>query len=94
MYSGYFLDLGYAIINSYPNSFESSDNAHPDHEPKTDKCIKGFDGFTATVLNNSSGYAITKVDADKYTFTLGGTPTVTENAGGMTVTAGPVTQQA
>ena len=48
-------------------------------------------GVSYTVFESASGYAITKVDADKYTFTLGGTPTVTENAGGMTVTAGPVT---
>ena len=48
-------------------------------------------GVAYTVFESASGYAITKVDADKYTFTLGGTPTVTENAGGMTVTAGPVT---
>ena len=48
-------------------------------------------GVAYTVFESASGYAITKVDADKYTFTLGGTPTVTEKAGGMTVTAGPVT---
>ena len=48
-------------------------------------------GIAYTVFESASGYAITKVDADKYTFTLGGTPTVTENAGGMTVTARPVT---
>ena len=44
-----------------------------------------------TVFESGAGYAITKVNSDKYTFTLGATPTVTENGGGMTVTAGPVT---
>tara|TARA_R100001591_G_scaffold21882_1_gene31433 strand:+ start:90 stop:587 length:498 start_codon:yes stop_codon:yes gene_type:complete len=48
-------------------------------------------GVAFTVFESASGYAITKVNADKYTFTLGGTPTVTENSGGTTVTAGPVT---
>ena len=48
-------------------------------------------GVAYTVFESASGYAITKINANKYTFTLGATPTVTENAGGMTVTAGPVT---
>ena len=48
-------------------------------------------GVAFTVFENSSGYAITKINSDKYSFTLGSTPTVTEKAGGMTVTAGPVT---
>ena len=48
-------------------------------------------GLAYTVFENASGYAITKINSDKYSFTLGSTPTVTEKAGGMTVTAGPVT---
>ena len=48
-------------------------------------------GVAYTVFESGAGYAITKVNSDKYTFTLGATPTVTENGGGMTVTAGPVT---
>ena len=47
-------------------------------------------GVAYTVFESGAGYAITKVNSDKYTFTLGATPTVTENGGGMTVTAGPV----
>jgi len=43
------------------------------------------------VFENASGYVITKINNDKYSFTLGATPNVTENGGGMTVTAGPVT---
>ena len=48
-------------------------------------------GLAYTVFENASGYVITKINSDKYSFTLGSTPTVTEKAGGMTVTAGPVT---
>ena len=43
------------------------------------------------MFENASGYVITKINSDKYSFTLGSTPNVTEKAGGMTVTAGPVT---
>ena len=48
-------------------------------------------GLAFTVFENSSGFSITVTGTDKYTFTLGSTPTVTETAGGMFVTAGPVT---
>ena len=48
-------------------------------------------GVAYTVFENASGYSITKTDSNHYTFTLGATPTVTEQSGGMTVTAGPVT---
>ncbi len=46
----------------------------PSHGRSTSDTVRfrdatGFDGFTATVLNNSSGYAITKVDDNTYTFT-------------------------
>ena len=48
-------------------------------------------GLAYTVFENSSGFSITVTGTDNYTFTLGSTPTVTERAGGMFVTAGPVT---
>ena len=48
-------------------------------------------GVAFTVFENSSGFSITVTGSDNYTFTLGSTPTVTERAGGMFVTAGPVT---
>ena len=51
-------------------------------------------GLAYTVFENSSGFSITKVDADSYTFDCGSNATLTEKAGGMTVTAGPVTQSA
>ena len=70
----------------------------PSHGRSTSDTVRfrdavGFDGFTATVLNNSSGYAITKVNDDTYTFTASsGTATTGElRGGGGSVTAGPAT---
>jgi len=70
----------------------------PSHGRSTSDTVRfrdavGFDGFTATVLNNSSGYAITKVDDNTYTFTASsGTATIGGlRGGGGSVTAGPVT---
>ena len=48
-------------------------------------------GLAFTVFENSSGFSITVTGTNNYTFTLGSTPTVTENSGGMFVTAGPTT---
>ena len=48
-------------------------------------------GLVYSLFENSSGFSITVTGTDNYTFTLGSTPTVTEKAGGMSVTAGPVT---
>ena len=48
-------------------------------------------GLAYTVFENSSGFSITKVDANSYTFDCGSGAALTEKAGGMFVTAGPVT---
>ena len=52
-------------------------------------------GFANTVFENSNGFSISVVDTDNYSFAVPsaapGGWTVTEDAGGMTVTAGPVT---
>ena len=48
-------------------------------------------GVAPSAFEDSSGFSITVTTSDKYTFTLGSTPTITEDSGGMTVTAGPVT---
>ena len=54
--------------------------------------VQGSPGGVAfTAYENSSGFSITVTTTDKYTFTLGSTPSITEEAGGPTVTAGPVT---
>ena len=70
----------------------------PSHGRSTSDTVRfrdavGFDGFTATVLNNSSGYAITKVDDDTYTFTASSGTATTGGlrGGGGSVTAGPAT---
>jgi len=56
----------------------------------------GFDGFTSTVLQNSSGYSITVTDTDTYTFTAssGTATTGGQRGGGENATAGPVTLEA
>jgi hypothetical protein len=51
-------------------------------------------GVPFTTYENSSGFSITVTTADKYTFTLGVTPSITEESGGATVSAGPVTLSA
>ena len=51
-------------------------------------------GLAYTVFENSSGFSISSVTTNTYVFGAGSNATVTEEAGGMTVTAGPVTQQA
>ena len=48
-------------------------------------------GVAFTVFENASGFSITVIDINTYSFTLGINPTVTEKSGGMSVTAGPVT---
>ena len=54
--------------------------------------VRGSPGGVAfTAYEASSGFSITVTTTDKYTFTLGSTPSITEEAGGPTVSAGPVT---
>ena len=48
-------------------------------------------GLAYTVFENASGFSITKINNDSYSFNCGSNATVTETAGGMFVTAGPVT---
>ena len=58
--------------------------------------VEAFDGFTEAAIESSSGFSITKVDSDKYTFTSGsGTATVGDTrGGGGFASAGPVTVSA
>ena len=54
--------------------------------------VRGSPGGVAfTAYEDSSGFSITVTTTNKYTFTLGSTPSITEEAGGPTVSAGPVT---
>ena len=48
-------------------------------------------GIAFTVFENTSGFSITVVNTNSYTFNVGTTASVTEKGGGPTVTAGPVT---
>ena len=58
--------------------------------------VENFDGFTESVIESSSGYSITKVDADSYTFTTSSETATTGNVkgGGGFASAGPVTVSA
>ena len=51
-------------------------------------------GISASTFENASGFSITVTTTDKYTFSLGATPSVTEKGGGPTVSAGPVSLSA
>ena len=51
-------------------------------------------GLAFTVFENSSGFSISSVTTNTYVFDCGSNATITEKAGGLTVTAGPVTQLA
>ena len=42
-------------------------------------------------FSTTASFSITVTTTDKYTFTLGATPSITEDSGGPTVSAGPVT---
>ena len=55
---------------------------------------EGQFGIADTDINNSSGFTITKVDDNNYTFTASGTATATTSIGGGSITAGPVTLSA
>ena len=51
-------------------------------------------GLAFTVFENSSGFSITKINDNSYSFNCGSNATITQKAGGTFVTAGPVTQLA
>jgi|TARA_R100000455_G_C6265079_1_gene120309 hypothetical protein len=56
----------------------------------------GFDGFSSTVLENSSGYTISVISTDTYTFTAssGTATTGGKRGGGENATVGPVSLEA
>jgi hypothetical protein len=55
--------------------------------------VSSFDGFTKAILESASGYAITKIDDNRYSFSAssGTATTGGVKGGGGRVTAGPVT---
>ena len=48
-------------------------------------------GVAPSAYTANVGFSNTVTTTDNYTFTLGSTPNITEQSGGLTVTAGPVT---
>ena len=60
------------------------------------RSCEAFDGFTEDTLEYSSGYSITVVDTDTYTFSVSGETASTGFVlgGGGTASAGPVTVSA
>tara|TARA_R110000851_G_scaffold12249_1_gene42740 strand:- start:145 stop:642 length:498 start_codon:yes stop_codon:yes gene_type:complete len=48
-------------------------------------------GLAYSLYQNVNGFVITVLSINTYSFTLGSTPNTTEQSGGMTDTAGPVT---
>ena len=86
------------------NSFTSSSGSavitviEPNHGRATNDTVRfrkvlGFDGFSSNILTQASGYVITKVDDNSYTFTAssGTATTGSVKGGGSNSTAGPVT---
>ena len=68
----------------------------PDHGRSTSDRVRFRDaeavgGVAAATINDSSGYVITKVDDDNYTFATSTTSSITETGGGGLASAGPVT---
>jgi hypothetical protein len=60
------------------------------------RSVESFDGFTEAAIEDSSGFSITKVDDDNYTFTSGSGTATSGNVkgGGGFSSAGPVTVSA
>ena len=90
------------------NSFESGSSGsavitvtEPGHGRSTGDTVRfrkveSFDGFTESAIEDSSGFSITKVDSDSYTF-ISGSGTATTGSikgGGGFASAGPVTVSA
>ena len=95
-----------AVPNILPlNAFTTTSGSttisvnEPDHGRSTSDTVRFRDatlvgGVAAATINNSSGYTITKVDDDNYTFATGTTSSISESGGGGTASAGPVTVSA
>ena len=71
----------------------------PDHGRSTSDTVRfrnasNVANLPAATINASGWYTITKVNDNKYTFSLGATASLTEEGGGPTVSAGPVSPTA
>jgi hypothetical protein len=68
----------------------------PNHGRSTSDTVRFRDasvvgGVAAATINLATGYTITKVDADNYTFATATTSSISETGGGGFASAGPVT---
>ena len=89
------------LLSSNPFAIISGDQTITVTEPKHGRSVSDVvrfrnvtgspGGLAYTVFENSSGFSITTVTTNTYTFELGTNPTLSGNFGGNTVTAGPVT---
>ena len=71
----------------------------PNHGRSTSDTVRFRDvelegGIASSTINDSSGFTITKVDDNNYTFPSGTTATASEKGGGGSASAGPATQEA
>ena len=90
-----------SLLSSNPFSFTSGSSivtvTEPNHGRSTGNIVvfRNVDGspggLAYTVFENASGFSITVIDTNSYSFDCGSNATLTGNSGGMTVTAGPVT---
>ena len=89
------------LLGSNPFSITSGSTTitvtEPNHGRSTNNTVRfrNVDGSPGGVAPSAytadTGFSITVTTTDNYTFTLGSTPNITEQSGGLTVTAGPVT---
>ena len=68
----------------------------PNHGRSTSDTVRfrdvtNFGGIVGSTINSSSGFSITKVDDNNYTFASGSTASFTQKGGGGFASAGPVT---
>ena len=89
------------LLDSNPFTITSGSTTitvtEPNHGRSTNDTVRfrNVDGSPGGVAPSAytadTGFSITVTTTDNYTFTLGSTPNITEQSGGLTVTAGPVT---
>ena len=78
-----------------PTRFTGDAQGLPNARPDRTVVFRNVDGSPGGILfsvfENASGFSISNVTTNTYDFDCGTNATTTEKAGGMTVTAGPVT---
>ena len=92
-----------AVPNLLPlNAFKTTTSSttisvnEPNHNRSSSDTVRFRDAIsignvTADTLNSSSGYSITKIDTNNYSFTTSTTANTTQKGGGGFASAGPVT---